>query len=128
MDVTIVTFANGSTLTFKHTDYDRGSVQVQLRFGGGVTAIAPDRPSLGWLAGLVAPSGLASLDLSRLERLLTGRRMGLSFAIDENAFALFGQTNAADLRDQLRLLTLKLTHPRWDRTLLARFRGARERA
>ena len=26
MDVTIVTFANGSTLTFKHTDYDRGSV------------------------------------------------------------------------------------------------------
>ncbi|HYI48939.1 MAG TPA: insulinase family protein [Allosphingosinicella sp.] len=124
MDVTIVTFANGSTLTFKHTEYDRGSVQVQLRFGGGVTAIAPDRPSLGWLAGLVASSGLANLDLSGLERLLTGRRMGLSFAIDENAFVLFGQTNAADLRDQLRLLTLKLTHPRWDRTLLARFRGA----
>ncbi|HVQ08800.1 MAG TPA: insulinase family protein [Allosphingosinicella sp.] len=124
MDVTIVTFANGSTLTFKHTDYDRGSVQVQLRFGAGVSEIAPDRPSLGWLAGLVAPSGLANLDLSGMERLLTGRRMGLSFAIDENAFALGGQTSAADLPDQLRLLTLKLTHPRWDRTLLARFRGA----
>jgi zinc protease len=124
MDVTIVTFANGSTLTFKHTDYDRGSVQVQLRFGAGVSGIAPNRPSQGWLAGLVAPSGLANLDLSGMERLLTGRRIGLAFAIDENAFALIGQTGAADLSDQLRLLTLKLTHPRWDRTLLARFRGA----
>jgi zinc protease len=124
MDVTIVTFANGSTLTFKHTDYDRGAVLVQLRFGAGVSGIAPDRPSLGWLAGLVAPSGLAGLDLSGMERLLTGRRIGLSFAIDEDAFALIGQTSAADLPDQLRLLTLKLTHPRWDRTLLARFRGA----
>ena len=125
MDVTIVRFANGSTLTFKHTDYDRGSVQVRLRFGARRRrACAPDRPSLAWLAGLVAPSGLANLDLDGMERLLTGRRMGLSFAIDETAFALAGQTNAADLPDQLRLLTLKLTHPRWDRTLLARFRGA----
>jgi zinc protease len=124
MDIIIVTFANGSTLTFKHTDYDRGSVQVRLRFGAGVSGLAPDRRSLGWLAGLVAPSGLANLDLSGMERLLTGRRMGLSFAIDETAFALGGQTSAADLPDQLRLLTLKLTHPRWDRTLLERFRGA----
>ncbi len=49
-----------------------------------------------------------------MERLLTGRRMGLAFAVDEDAFVLAGQTNAADLPDQLRLLTAKLTHPRWD--------------
>ena len=59
-----------------------------------------------------------------MERLLTGRRMGLAFAVDEDAFVLGGQTNAADLPDQLRLLTPKLTHPRWDPALLARFRGA----
>ena len=29
----------------------------------GLPAISPDRPSLGWLAGLIAPSGLAGLDL-----------------------------------------------------------------
>ena len=124
MDVTIVTFANGSTLTFKHTEYDRGSVRVSLRFGGGLTAIAPDRPSYGWLAGLIAPSGLAGLDLDGMERLLTGRRIALVFGVDEDAFALAGQTNAADLADQLRLLTAKLTHPRWDAGMFARFRGA----
>jgi zinc protease len=127
LDVTIVRFANGSTLTFKRTDFDRGSVQVRLRFGAGLAGLAPDRPSLGWLGGLVAPSGLAGLDLEGMERLLTGRRIGLSFGVDEDAFVLAGQTNPADLTDQLRLLTTKLTHPSWDPALFARFRtGALE--
>ena len=91
MDVTIVRFANGSTLTFKRTEFERGSVSVQLRFGGGVSAMSPTGPSLGWLAGLVAPSGLAGLDLNGMERLLTGRRIGLSFGIDEDAFVLGGR-------------------------------------
>ena len=122
LDVTIVTFANGSTLTFKHTDFERGSVQVRLRFGQGLAGIAPNRPSLGWLAGLVAPSGLAGLDLDALEHLLTGRRMALGFGVDEDAFVLSGQTNSADLPDQLRLLATKLVYPDWDPALFARFR------
>jgi zinc protease len=124
MDVTIVRFANGSTLTFKHTDFERGSVQVRLRFGAGLSGLAPDRPSLGWLGGLVGPSGLAGLDLDGMERLLTGRRIGLNFGIAEDAFVLSAQTNAADLPDQLRLLATKLTHPRWDPALFARFQSA----
>lgn len=124
LGVTIVRFANGSTLAFKHTDYELGSVQVRLRFGNGTAGLAPDRPSLGWLSGLVAPSGLAGLDLDGMERLLTGRRINLTFGIDEDAFVLAGQTNAADLPDQLRLLAAKLVAPNWDPTLFARFRSA----
>lgn len=123
LDVTIVRFANGSTLTFKRTDFERGSVVVRLRFGRGLAGLAPDRPSLAWLGGLVAPSGLAGLDLEGMERLLTGRRMGLAFRVDEDAFVLGGQTSAAELGDQLRLLVTKLTHPDWDPALFARFRA-----
>jgi zinc protease len=124
MDVTIVRFANGSTLTFKPTEFERGSIQVRLRFGAGIAGLDPARPSLGWLAGLVAPSGLAGLDLEGMERLLTGRRIGLAFQTQDDAFVLAGQTNSADLADQLRLLVTKLTHPEWDEALLARFRSA----
>jgi zinc protease len=124
LDVTIVRFANGTTLTFKHTEYERGSVALQLRFGGGVSAISPTQPSLGWLSGLIAPSGLANLDLSSMERLLTGRRINLNFGIDEDAFVLGGATNEADLPDQLRFLAAKLVRPRWDGALLQRFRTA----
>ena len=121
--VTIVRFANGATLTFKPTRYERGAVAVQLRFGRGMTGLAPDRPSLGWLAGLVPPSGLADLDLDGMERLLTGRHMSLSFGIDEDAFTLSGRAGAPELGDQMRLLATKLAFPRWDAELLARFRA-----
>ena len=125
MDVTIVRFANGSTLTFKHTEFERGSVQVRLRFGGGLGGDRA-RPAVarlarpGWSRRRGSPGSISTA----MERLLTGRRIGLAFAVDEDAFVLAGQTNAADLPDQLRLLTTKLTHPRWDPALFARFRSA----
>jgi zinc protease len=107
-------------LLFKQTDFEKGSVQVQLRFGEGLTGLSPSQPSLAWLSGLVGPSGLADLDLDAMERLLTGRRMSLAFGVDEDAFVLRGQTNEADLADQLRLLALKLAYPRFDEPLFAR--------
>jgi zinc protease len=76
---------------------------------------------LAWASGVVGPSGIGSLDLDALERLLTGRRMGLAFAIDEDAYVLAGTTSPDDLNDQLRLLTAKLTDPRWDPALFRRF-------
>jgi zinc protease len=124
LDVTIVRFENGATLTFKRTEFERGSVGVRLRFGRGMAGLAPDRPSLAWMGGLVAPSGLADLDLDALERMLTGRRIALSFDIAEDGFILSGQTNSADLGDQMRLLATKLAHPRWDADLFARFQAS----
>lgn len=121
LDVTIVRFANGSTLTFKPTRFDEGRVFVRLRFGNGVAGLDPARPSLGWASSFVGPAGVADLDLDAMERLLTGRRMGLSFGMDEDAYQLSGATNAADLTDQMRLLTAKLTHPRWDPALMRRY-------
>lgn len=123
MDVTIVRFANGATLTFKRTDFEKGSVLVETRFGGGTAGIDPAGPSLGWTSGIVGPSGLADLDLDGVERLLTGRRMALSFATDEDAFLLRGTTNGQDLADQLRLIATKLAYPRWDAPLFARFKA-----
>ncbi|HEY0014033.1 MAG TPA: insulinase family protein [Allosphingosinicella sp.] len=124
LNVTIVRFANGATLTFRPSAAQRGRVLVRLRFGAGQAGLAPDRPSMAWLGGLVSPSGMAGLDLDGMERLMTGRRMSLSFGVDDDAFTLSGQTSSTELPDQMRLLTAKLTHPRWDPALLARFRTA----
>ena len=124
LGVTIVRFSNGSTLLFKQTDFEKGSVQVQLRFGEGGAGLSPNQPSHLWLAGLIGPSGVANLDLDAIERLLTGRRMSLSFGVDEDAFVLRGATNGTDLADQLRLLATKLAYPRWDPALFARSKAS----
>jgi zinc protease len=124
LDVWLVRFANGSSLSFKRTHFERGSVQVRLRFGNGMAGLAPDRPSLTWLGGLIPASGMAGLDLEAMERLLTGRRIGLAFRVEEDSFVLLGQTEASSLTDQLRLLSAKLTHPEWDPGVFSRFRQA----
>jgi zinc protease len=122
MDVTIVRFANGSSLTFKRTAFEKGTVQVVLRWGNGLLGLAPDRQSLAWTGGLIGPSGFAGLDLDGVERLMTGRRVALGFGIAEDSFQLRGTTNGQELGDQLRIMAAKISYPRWDEPLFARFK------
>lgn len=120
LDATIVRFENGSTLVFRKTDFEKGRVNVSLRFGNGLSGMPADRKSMGWMAPLLGSTGVGPYDLDGLERLLTGRRMSLSFSAEEDSFALRGVTDAAELGDQLRLLTAKLVAPHWDAKLFER--------
>ena len=85
LDTTIVRFANGSSLVFKQTDYEKGNVNVALRFGSGMSGLPADRKSLAWMAPLLGSTGVGPLDLDGLERLLTGRRLSMSFDMDEDS-------------------------------------------
>lgn len=123
MDVTIVRFANGSSLVFKQTDYEKGSVSVRVRFGEGMAGLPADHQTVAWAGNVIARSGLADLDLDAMERLLTGRKMSLSFSVSDDAFQMGGATNGTDLDDQLRLLATKLAYPRWDAPLFARVKA-----
>ncbi|HYD37839.1 MAG TPA: insulinase family protein, partial [Allosphingosinicella sp.] len=120
LGATIVRFANGSSLVFKQTDFEKGSVNVTLRFGRGLAGLPADRKSLAWMAPLLGSTGVGPLDLDGLERLLTGRRMTMSFGIGEEALELRGVTRAEELRDQLRLLATKIVAPHFDAALFER--------
>jgi zinc protease len=122
LGATIVRFSNGSSLIFKKTDFEQGRVNVGLRFGTGLSGLPHDRKTLAWMGSVIGSTGLAGLDLDALERLLTGRRMTMSFSVGEDAFELGGTTNAAELPDQLRLLATKIAHPRWDAALFGRLK------
>lgn len=120
LDSTIVRFANGSSLVFKRTGFEKGNVSVTLRFGRGMAGLPADRKSLAWLAPLLGSTGVGPFDLDGLERLLTGRRMSMSFAITEDALELRGVTRAEELGDQFRLLTTKIVAPHFDAALFQR--------
>jgi zinc protease len=124
LDATIVRFANGSALVFKHTDFEKGSVTVELRFGSGRSGLPADRKTLAWAAPVLASTGVGPLDLDGLERLLTGRRMTIGFDMADDAWELSGATNAAELGDQLRLLAAKLVAPHWDSALVERYKAS----
>ena len=120
MNSTIVRFANGSSLVFRQSEYDKGNVNVSLRFGSGMSGLPADRKSLAWLGPLLGSTGVGPLDLDGLERLLTGRRMTMSFGFDEEALVLRGSTRAEELGDQMRLLATKIVAPHFDSALFQR--------
>ena len=97
MGVTIVRFANGSTLTHSAPNSSAARSRcnaLRLRPAG----LAPDRPSFGWLSPLVAPRDWPGSIRTAWSGCSTGRRINLAFGIDEDAFVLSGQTSATDLR------------------------------
>ncbi|MBM6575524.1 insulinase family protein [Microvirga sp. SRT01] len=116
-----VDFANGVRLLIFANTGETGRVYVRTRFGSGYAALPTDRPSNAWAADLaLVAMGVGKLDQGDLEQLSAGRRIGLDFGIDEDAFLLAAMTSPADYKDELRLMAAKLEYPRWDRAPILR--------
>jgi len=121
----IVEFANGVRLIVYPLTGSSGRVFVSARFGHGRLALSPTQSTVAWAgpSALVA-SGIGDLGLNELDRLMSGRRLNMEFDQSDDAFALRSQTNAADLRDELKLMATKLAYPRWDAAPVERTRAA----
>jgi zinc protease len=124
-----VTFANGVRLLVFSNPAETGRVYVRARFGGGYGELPAKTSTATWAAdtALVA-SGIGKLDQGDLEALSAGRRIGLDFGIDEDAFVLAAMTSPADYHDQLRLMAAKLAVPGWDPAPIGRAKAAAQAA
>lgn len=119
-----ISFANGVKLTLFANNAETEKVRINVRFGHGQQAFSPTRPAPGWAANyaLVA-SGIGKLGQRELDDLTNGRRMGMDFSIDDDAFELQAVTRPADYKDQLQLFAAKLLAPGWDPAPIARVKS-----
>ncbi len=112
LGATLLEFQNGVRLNLKPTDFEAGRIRVSVRFGGGRLTEPKDRPGLAQTAmGTFAPGGLGKHSVDELQRILAGKTVNFSFAVDEDAFVLAGTTNRQDLALQLQLHCAYLTDP-----------------
>ncbi|NWK98627.1 peptidase M16 [Sphingobium lactosutens] len=116
-----ITFSNGVKLTLFANDAEPEKVRINVRFGHGQQAFSPTKPVASWAGdyALVA-SGIGKLGQRELDELTIGRRMGMDFDVDDDAFELQAITRPADYKDQLRLFAAKLAAPGWDPAPIAR--------
>ncbi|WP_420144949.1 M16 family metallopeptidase [Sphingobium sp.] len=116
-----IAFSNGVKLTLFANDAETEKVRINVRFGHGQQAFSPTKPVASWAAdyALVA-SGIDTLGQGQLDDLTNGRRMGMNFSTDDDAFELQAVTRPADYKDQLRLFATKLAFPGWDPAPIAR--------
>ena len=125
LDLTEATYANGVKALIYASPSEVGRVYVRVRFGGGRQVLPADRWSTAWAAPMaLVASGIGSLDQEALDRMTAGRRIGLDFGIDDDAFVFGANTSPADFADQLKLIAAKLAAPRWDAGPFVRARAA----
>lgn len=110
-----VVFSNGVRMILFPSASEAGRVYVRVRFGGGYRSLPANKPNLLWTGDLaLVSSGIAGLGADELDALTTGRRIGMDFNTEDDAFTFSAQTTPADLKDQLLLVAEKLAHPSWD--------------
>ncbi|GGD55575.1 M16 family metallopeptidase [Croceicoccus mobilis] len=120
-DIELLRLSNGVTAMIWPSTAEPGRVSVRVRFGAGYGAFGKDDAAeiaLGEAA--LMGTGMGDLDQDKLDRISTGRKMGLGFNIDDADFIFSAETRAADLEDQLYLFASKLSMPRWDAAPLER--------
>ncbi len=99
-----VELSNGVYLNLKKTDYEAGTVAVNIAFGSGLAGQPRQLPGLARLAEeVINESGFGSLDKQALERALAGKNADFSFQVKEDHFLLSGRATVdeAELLCQL---------------------------
>jgi zinc protease len=124
-DVEQLEFANGVRALIWPTENEPGRATVRVRFGGGLQSFTDDEAAYIRLgqAALVS-SGIGPLGQNELDRLATGRKLGLTFRIQDGTFVFEGLTRADDVADQIYLFAAKLGLPRWDAAPVERAKAA----
>ena len=125
LEMETVELSNGVRALVWPNGAEPGRVQINVRFGGGYAAIAPQDGAYVWLGkAALIDSGIGDLDREKLDRLSTGRKLDLNFEIDDRHFELSANTRPADLADQLYLMAAKLGMPRWEPNPVLRAKAA----
>ncbi len=124
MRTEVVRLSNGVTLVLFPNDSEAGRIYVDARFGTGLAGLGGANAGFAWSGEqALVDAGLAGLNLDQLDRLTTGRQVGMSFSAADDHFSLSGTTRRDDLGDQLRFLATKLAHPSWDAQAVERVRN-----
>lgn len=109
--ITVLTLSNGIRVNLKPVDFSKGSISVKAYIDGGSLRLT-HTPGLPQMATQVMNrSGLEAHDITDLEKLLAGHSVRMHFGIGEDRFCVSGNTTAADLELQCKLLAAMILHP-----------------
>jgi zinc protease len=112
LGVTRLVFANNVRVNYKVTDFQKNTIHVSARIGGGKLDLPAGRDGLDLFAAAVMNGGgLVAHSVDDLDRIFAGKKLGVGFAVEDDAFTLAGRTTPEDLHEQFLLLTAYLTAP-----------------
>ena len=85
--------SNGVRVLLFPNKTERNKIMVNARFGRGYRGLSSEEEGLAWSGALaLMASGVGNLGQEELDKITTGRRIGLSFDIDNDAFEITADT------------------------------------
>jgi zinc protease len=109
-----IEFANGTRALLFPNEAEDQQVRVLVRFGRGFQSVAPASNVPFWSGPMViGQNGIGKLDRTKLNELMNGRRLELTFDVDNDAFEFSATTRPEDLADQLTLIATQMDFPGW---------------
>ncbi|MBA2934310.1 TonB family protein [Sphingomonas sp. CGMCC 1.13654] len=115
LGLTIVRFANGTSITLKRAPSLKDSVMLDANFGAGFAGLPPGLEQSYWMLTQQPQTfilgGLGKADATDIAEMLNGKNVGANFYVSEERFHLTGGTNARDFETELQLLTAYLSDP-----------------
>jgi zinc protease len=107
-----VVFANNVRVNVKKTPFESNAVRVAVSVAGGLADAPADKPGLvQFTNGVFIAGGLKAHSLAEVNRIVSGKHVGVQFGITEDSFQLFGQCSPAELETQLQLAAAFVTAP-----------------
>ena len=122
LDAERVWFSNGVELVFKHTVFEKDRIRIRVSVGGGLLGQSFGDPGLWWTAPVLPAAGIGPFTADELARLVAGRQISLAVQPALDGLALSSITNAADMKDALKLAAGEIGQPRFDATSISRIR------
>lgn len=127
LDVSLIRFENGVRLNFKRTDFEKETVNVTVRYAGGLVVVPPEKVGMYWVLPFAfTEGGLKKLTAEELDDSLAGRIVYAPFDLDETAFESSAQTNQRDFQLQMQLMAAYATDPAYRGLGLQRVLAAAE--
>jgi len=112
LDIYQIRFQNNVYLNLKSTKFEANTIQISVRFGGGLLESIKDKPRLDVLTNMTfIQGGLQKHSIDELTTIFAGKTVSVNFRVDNDAFALSGITSPVDLRDQLNLMLAYIIEP-----------------
>lgn len=114
LDFTRVSFANGTQLIIKKTDFDKDRIMIAVDFGKGLLGLSKTLHQGEWLEQALTgfdSGGLNKLDLNALNHSLEGKVVGLGAGNGLNRTSLSATTRPVDLALQMQVLAAFATDP-----------------
>lgn len=125
LGITELTYANGIKIVLKPTDFKNDQILFQAHSYGG-TSLYNDtdyHTAANFSSEVMGQSGIGAFSQSDLEKVLAGKKLGLSTNIDTYSEGMSGSCSPDDLEEFLQLVYLHFTAPRKDETAFEAYKA-----